>query len=628
MGFWTNKQHRTAFDDAEDQGNPPAVGPLKMWLVGTGRCVFLLICVPLLAAATAGLTGAEEWDGKTPAMLSPVTAPEESLAGVPLEDWLQRLGDDKLSPEQIASITTQALHRQADDKTKWDRRWGQFVELAQKKGKVPVELWCKYLLAAVQVQVSVATEAKRSEGLPIWIEQRGSRVGSGNPLATGRGRLEADLSGLVLFPGPTAGKKITYEKITLSAVSGSGCGWTQALTNSRFAALQPGPQYLHYRYHIEMFEADVPLGKQAQTKPLGQRTIEGTLPWQLLAETATPSLPALRPDANLRPSVESSFRVQYVLRDEKDTTLVQVMVQVEHPPVGMAFDMSLRNGNDTWPLGPVAWVEGKIRWWAYDTDLPEGITKVDVVLTPSALAGAKLKRQEPHQLMKLHEIYDGPPIVLYRIPVGSQKISMHRISPPTTEAARADAMDQLDQTDPTVQHLKRAGDWAKARADFQRRAEEHPSDALALYNFGCLATADGDLASAMTSFVNARRSNPAASLRRPIQRQLRRLCAMYLDRAEKNELAAMYALGQAYEQGWGVKQEFQEAKRWYRNAANAGHAEAMCRLAAMYEHETGATVQSEKAHQWYQTQAREWYRQAANLGNQEAKQWLTTHDQH
>lgn len=36
MGFWTNKEHRTAFDDAEDLGYPPSGGPVKMWLLGVG----------------------------------------------------------------------------------------------------------------------------------------------------------------------------------------------------------------------------------------------------------------------------------------------------------------------------------------------------------------------------------------------------------------------------------------------------------------------------------------------------------------------------------------------------------------------------------------------------------------
>ncbi|HEV2330651.1 MAG TPA: hypothetical protein VGY56_17865 [Verrucomicrobiae bacterium] len=36
MGFWTNKEHRTGFDDAEDLAYSPSGGPAKIWLLGVG----------------------------------------------------------------------------------------------------------------------------------------------------------------------------------------------------------------------------------------------------------------------------------------------------------------------------------------------------------------------------------------------------------------------------------------------------------------------------------------------------------------------------------------------------------------------------------------------------------------
>jgi hypothetical protein len=50
MGFWTNKEHRTGFDDAEDLAYSPSGGHAKMWGLGVGlafvpigygiRCLF------------------------------------------------------------------------------------------------------------------------------------------------------------------------------------------------------------------------------------------------------------------------------------------------------------------------------------------------------------------------------------------------------------------------------------------------------------------------------------------------------------------------------------------------------------------------------------------------------------
>ena len=42
MGFWTNKQHRTGFDDAEDLAYAPSGGCVKMWLLGVGLALIPL----------------------------------------------------------------------------------------------------------------------------------------------------------------------------------------------------------------------------------------------------------------------------------------------------------------------------------------------------------------------------------------------------------------------------------------------------------------------------------------------------------------------------------------------------------------------------------------------------------
>jgi len=42
MGFWTNKEHRTVFDDAEDLAYAPSGGRVKMWLLGVGFAVIPL----------------------------------------------------------------------------------------------------------------------------------------------------------------------------------------------------------------------------------------------------------------------------------------------------------------------------------------------------------------------------------------------------------------------------------------------------------------------------------------------------------------------------------------------------------------------------------------------------------
>jgi len=42
MGIWTNKEHHTAFDDAEDLAGTPSGGCIKMWLLGAGLALIPL----------------------------------------------------------------------------------------------------------------------------------------------------------------------------------------------------------------------------------------------------------------------------------------------------------------------------------------------------------------------------------------------------------------------------------------------------------------------------------------------------------------------------------------------------------------------------------------------------------
>ncbi|EEF63472.1 tetratricopeptide repeat protein [Pedosphaera parvula] len=345
------------------------------------------------------------------------------------------------------------------------------------------------------------------------------------------------------------------------------------------------------------------------------------------AKASTPSPFPMHQDDALRTNIQNSFRV-HVFRDINDTTLVEVMIQVDNPPTGMAFDMSLRADNANWPLGSVAWAPKEIGWWAFDTDLPEDIKEVEVVLTPSGSAAVKLAGEDPDRLRKLKDIWNGSAIVLPGLEFYRQEITMCRIKPPSFESRHQYALEQLDQTDPVVQELKSGGDWVVAHARLQGRQREEPDNPVVLYNLGCLALADADLATAMKMFAQVQQLHPPGMLRQQTQRQLRFICARYWYDTQSQDPVAMCQLGMAYEHGWGVKQIFQDAKRWYRNAANAGNAEAMCRLAAMYSNETGATVHTEKAHQWYHNQSMEWYRKSADLGNKEAKQWLSIHDLH
>lgn len=346
----------------------------------------------------------------------------------------------------------------------------------------------------------------------------------------------------------------------------------------------------------------------------------------LQASDKSTHLPRVRPDESLRPKIVASFRVNYVIRSEGDNALVQTMIQVDRPPTNMAFDMSLRSGGQTWRLGPVAWAANDIHWWAYDTDLPANITTVDVVLTPSAMAAVKIKQQTRHYPPNLADVWGGTEIVFPAIKIKRQRITMCKIVAPNQRAAIEEASERLVSAEPLVRQLKLDHNLPQAITSLQQTVKDAPGEVRPRFNLGCLQIANGDYSAALESFADARQLEPTLQEQRDIQSRLRRICAICLDGAEKGKLPEMCALGRAYESGWGVGQDYQQAKRWFRNASNAGHVESMRRLASIYENKLGAKVQTENAQQWYRVQARDWYQKAADLGDEKAKQWISTHD--
>ena len=161
--------------------------------------------------------------------------------------------------------------------------------------------------------------------------------------------------------------------------------------------------------------------------------------------------------------------------------------------------------------------------------------------------------------MDIDAIWDGPEIVLSGA-LRTQQVSRHTLTPRDKPAALADALQQMDASDPIIRQLKSDGNTAVARAALEQRIKKKPDDATAHYDLGCILTIDGDLPDAMSQLLDTQRSKPGLALQRQIQRQQRRVCDLWQQRADSDDLAAMGALGAAYEHGWGVTADAQEAK--------------------------------------------------------------------
>jgi TPR repeat protein len=79
-------------------------------------------------------------------------------------------------------------------------------------------------------------------------------------------------------------------------------------------------------------------------------------------------------------------------------------------------------------------------------------------------------------------------------------------------------------------------------------------------------------------------------------------------KAEAGDVQAQFQLGLAYDGGRGVLRDFEEAQKWYRRAAEGGHAEAQNSLGSMLQ-EDG---RFEQAIGWYEKAAAQGHASATN----------------
>ena len=73
----------------------------------------------------------------------------------------------------------------------------------------------------------------------------------------------------------------------------------------------------------------------------------------------------------------------------------------------------------------------------------------------------------------------------------------------------------------------------------------------------------------------------------------------YRRAAEQGYAVAQNNLGSMYYNGTGVPQDYAEAVKWYRRAVEQGYALAQSNLGFMYEDGTGAPQDYVRAHMWF-----------------------------
>jgi hypothetical protein len=83
-------------------------------------------------------------------------------------------------------------------------------------------------------------------------------------------------------------------------------------------------------------------------------------------------------------------------------------------------------------------------------------------------------------------------------------------------------------------------------------------------------------------------------------------------RAESGDMVAQRLLGEAYDYGQGVQQNYTKAAKWYKAAADQGDAIAQNNLGSLYEHGLGVPEDYSKSLDLYQKSAEQGFAMAQN----------------
>ena len=154
----------------------------------------------------------------------------------------------------------------------------------------------------------------------------------------------------------------------------------------------------------------------------------------------------------------------------------------------------------------------------------------------------------------------------------------------------------------------------KERELLKRRAEKEGEDwdEVEMIIEARLAEMQTEIVSAATPQMDAIELKDAHELYKEgcqfdISQNYEEAAKWYRKAAEQGNHLAQYNLGSCYYYGKGVSQNYEEAAKWYRKAAEQGNADAQCCLGNCYFYGEGVSQNYEEAAKWF--------RKAAERGN-------------
>lgn len=318
-----------------------------------------------------------------------------AAADAALDELITRLMDDRLTAPRTASMITKALAVQGDPNARWITAWGDFIEGARVKGRVPDPEWIRYARHGVNVGLAIRSPLPQGEACPIQFQTRPSRVGENTKLAIRHSLAAARIDGALIDHGTIFGAGGSF-----SSLQATGSATSTALLK---VDAPPGCHTLTLVWTLAIVEGFN-----------GPTLVEYPLELSADLEIVPAGTPLVRlvPDESLHAVMERAIAIDrlFVQGGGGTHSSYDISFKLTNLPANIAMQMSWRAGDREWPVGKITVKAGYNGGHStggmterFDAD------HVDVILRPS-LDAAKAT-------IDLTEIWDGE-IVIPNVPVG------------------------------------------------------------------------------------------------------------------------------------------------------------------------------------------------------------------
>ena len=308
----------------------------------------------------------------------------------PQREILRRLEDDKLSDRQINGLIEKALSIQADETKTWDYFWGDLIEVAWDKRKLPDDQLQRYLKTAASSGQILVIRSRIRQGEPVLIQcgfGRDARAGK-----SGRFYLFKDYGPLRLGDIELA----TRGSGTGAGPLGRGGGWSMS---PRKIDAPLGKYEVSFECRFRAAPADLidRLALHDSSKADRETMIETHkfLDWidtvRVPVEVVAPGEPVIElvDDPALREVIRQAITIKQVLLAQDRRLEARSWIEFDTLPMPVGFEVLWRVGEREWlvqritALEPAGSVDSHLHRLGVE-GFPIDATHVDIILRSSA----------------------------------------------------------------------------------------------------------------------------------------------------------------------------------------------------------------------------------------------------